>query len=200
MKELKKGDIVFDMFAGVGPFSLPAARKGCKVYANDLNPDSYKWLSHNAALNKVTANVSAYNKDGRDFARDVIKPELSNLWAAASKQDNDHFSVHVVMNLPALAVEFLDVFRGLMVGVSSDNVVLPTVHCYSFSKCDASELDVQRTAEHILGHELPDCRTRVVRKVAPSKDMVCISFQLTSDILSDLKKDEPPTKRLKESD
>ena len=38
------GDVVFDVFAGVGPFAVPAAkRKKCsRVLANDLNPESYK--------------------------------------------------------------------------------------------------------------------------------------------------------------
>ncbi len=43
-----------DMFAGVGPFAVPAAKNvGCRVYANDLNPKSYKALIDNVALNKV---------------------------------------------------------------------------------------------------------------------------------------------------
>ena len=46
-------DIVVDVFAGVGPFALPAAKKGCGVLANDLNPESYKWLAHNVESNKV---------------------------------------------------------------------------------------------------------------------------------------------------
>jgi tRNA G37 N-methylase Trm5 len=33
-------------------FSIPAAKKVNIVYANDLNPESYKWLVHNAAKNK----------------------------------------------------------------------------------------------------------------------------------------------------
>jgi tRNA (guanine37-N1)-methyltransferase len=46
-------DVIADVFAGVGPFALPAAKKGCGVLANDLNPESYKWLVRNVGSNKV---------------------------------------------------------------------------------------------------------------------------------------------------
>jgi tRNA G37 N-methylase Trm5 len=46
-------DLVADVFAGVGPFALPAAKKGCAVLANDLNPESYKYLTLNIKDNKV---------------------------------------------------------------------------------------------------------------------------------------------------
>ena len=42
VKQLDPSDVVCDMFAGVGPFAIPAAKKGCKVFANDLNPASYE--------------------------------------------------------------------------------------------------------------------------------------------------------------
>lgn len=43
-----------DMFAGVGPFAIPAAKQiKCKVYANDLNPRSFHYLQQNMKLNKV---------------------------------------------------------------------------------------------------------------------------------------------------
>lgn len=42
-----------DVMAGVGPFSIPAAKKGALVYSNDLNPESFKWLCENVRLNKV---------------------------------------------------------------------------------------------------------------------------------------------------
>jgi len=46
-------DIVADVFAGVGPFVVPAAKKGCAVFANDLNPNSVKYLKVNVADNLV---------------------------------------------------------------------------------------------------------------------------------------------------
>lgn len=49
----KKGDIIVDVFGGVGPFALPAGKKGCTVFTNDLNPISYKYLVQNIAANKV---------------------------------------------------------------------------------------------------------------------------------------------------
>lgn len=41
------------MFAGVGPFAIPLALKGCQVYANDLNPRSFHFLQANKTRNKV---------------------------------------------------------------------------------------------------------------------------------------------------
>lgn len=50
---LTKEDVVADVFAGVGPFSLPAGKKGCGVLANDLNPASFKYLRQNIDDNHV---------------------------------------------------------------------------------------------------------------------------------------------------
>lgn len=49
----KPEDVVADVFAGVGPFALPAAKKGCAVLANDLNPESAHWLTKNIITNHV---------------------------------------------------------------------------------------------------------------------------------------------------
>ena len=46
-------DVVCDAFAGVGPFAIPAGKKGCGVMASDLNPASAEALTENAKLNKV---------------------------------------------------------------------------------------------------------------------------------------------------
>lgn len=54
----KPTDAVCDVMAGVGPFAMPASKKGCMVYANDLNPTSYKYMLENKGLNKVTCLIS----------------------------------------------------------------------------------------------------------------------------------------------
>ena len=49
----KKGEAIADVMAGVGPFAIPAAKNGCFVWANDLNPFAYSSLEENIAHNKV---------------------------------------------------------------------------------------------------------------------------------------------------
>ena len=61
--------MVCDMFAGIGPFAVPAARRCKHVFANDLNPASYSFLVENSRLNGV--RVEAFNLDAREFARHV---------------------------------------------------------------------------------------------------------------------------------
>ncbi|XP_043808064.1 tRNA (guanine(37)-N1)-methyltransferase 2 isoform X4 [Manihot esculenta] len=80
VSQFQPGEMICDMFAGIGPFTIPAAQKGCVVYANDLNPDSYQYLRINAKLNKVDDHIYAYNMDARKF--------ISQLMAAPTCQNN----------------------------------------------------------------------------------------------------------------
>jgi tRNA wybutosine-synthesizing protein 2 len=60
------GERVFDMFAGVGYFSLPMARAGASVTATEVNPAAFRYLLENAVLNDVGERVRAYRADCRD--------------------------------------------------------------------------------------------------------------------------------------
>ncbi|KIJ66208.1 hypothetical protein HYDPIDRAFT_86188 [Hydnomerulius pinastri MD-312] len=78
----KPEDVIADVFAGVGPFAIPAGKKGCAVLANDLNPDSAHWLSKNIASNHVSDLVRASCEDGRDFIRNAVSQALQNPFPA----------------------------------------------------------------------------------------------------------------------
>ncbi len=49
----KPGEVVCDVMAGVGPFAIPAGKKGVFVWANDLNPASFASLKDAIRRNKV---------------------------------------------------------------------------------------------------------------------------------------------------
>ncbi|KDN39345.1 hypothetical protein RSAG8_08862, partial [Rhizoctonia solani AG-8 WAC10335] len=65
--------LVADVFAGVGPFAVPAAKRGAIVYANDLNQESTRWMEVNVTNNKVVPRVRISTLDGRQFIKDVVQ-------------------------------------------------------------------------------------------------------------------------------
>ena len=88
IRQFRPNQVVADVMAGVGPFAVPAAKRGVWVLANDLNPKSYESLVRNARANHVLAwsqdgdardcavfdgGVWASCVDGRDFIRQSIR-------------------------------------------------------------------------------------------------------------------------------
>lgn len=49
----RAGEVVADVMAGIGPFAVPAGKKGVFVWANDKNPESYRYLEEAVRRNKV---------------------------------------------------------------------------------------------------------------------------------------------------
>ena len=82
------GDVVWDMFCGVGPLSVKAAKeKQLKVLANDLNPDCYHYLRRNICQNKVADLVIPFCMDGREFIRHLINE--SNSETVLNKEEEE---------------------------------------------------------------------------------------------------------------
>ncbi|KAI9917392.1 hypothetical protein PsorP6_013227 [Peronosclerospora sorghi] len=186
VRQMKPQDVVCDMMCGIGPFAIPLALNGSHVYANDLNPKSYAYLKTNLVLNKVENLVRPYNLDARAFVAHLL---------GEKKQ-----FTQVLMNLPAVALDFLDAFAGTLDHWEGE---LPFIHCYCFSNADDIQKDVKERAEKILGGQLDAERTSVhfVRDVAPNKVMVCLSFQLPESIAFSserqaLKPEEPKRRKL----
>eukprot|EP00371_Babesia_bovis_P002614 XP_001611261.1 Met-10+ like-protein [Babesia bovis T2Bo] len=181
-----RGDIVIDMFAGVGPFAIYAAGKGCLVFANDLNPTGTQYIELNAKLNKLSDKVFAYNRDARDFVKTVIDSGILDKQTTSVK---DHVmkvdsKVHFVMNLPKDAIEFLDSLKGLAKGIDPENIRTCVVHCYCFSEAADVETDIDARMEGVLGVKIPDKKIVTVRDVSPKKHMYCIEFKIPTTLLS----------------
>ncbi|XP_031256849.1 tRNA (guanine(37)-N1)-methyltransferase 2 isoform X3 [Pistacia vera] len=273
VSQFQPGETICDMFAGIGPFAIPAAQKGCIVFANDLNPVSIHYLKINATVNKVDDFVCAYNMDARKFisqmivapvgkinlesdvsllkasnncgiqANDetsakiaelgvevkevpgIVKNDLEGVEKYCRKSDtpgtaakrpsdgcleetgNDKSASvpiaggrkgkknkrmrgselpnaktwehvdHVIMNLPASALNFLDAFKGLIQRKYWKGS-LPWIHCYCFMRANETEELIISEAESALNASIKDHIFHKVRNVAPNKAMYCLSFRL----------------------
>lgn len=64
------GEIVVDMFAGIGYFSIPMAvhSNPGKIYSIEINPVSYGYLKENVVLNKVEGIIEPILGDCREVA------------------------------------------------------------------------------------------------------------------------------------
>lgn len=206
INKLNKGiDIVIDLFAGVGPFAVPAAKAKCKTYANDLNPNAVEWLKLNMTRNKVQPDmVRISNKDARDFILDDLRPILLDEY---KKVDDEELAtmpkIHILMNLPALAPTFLTNFIGLF-GLDVDkNTSINEkpllelfrnqnldhiVYCYCFLKgiYEDPKAEVRAMIEENLGRHLEDDQLLDifrVRNVSVYKDMYRVEIRLDENIL-----------------
>ncbi len=96
VSSLVKGkEVIIDLFAGVGPFSILIAKNNPEVqmFAIDINPDAIEFLEKNIRLNRVDKIIVPLTGN----ARNLIDKQL------VGSADR------VIMNLPENAKEFIDV-------------------------------------------------------------------------------------------
>nr|XP_036585220.1 tRNA methyltransferase trm5 [Colletotrichum truncatum]KAF6795117.1 tRNA methyltransferase trm5 [Colletotrichum truncatum] len=158
IKMFQPGEVVADVMAGIGPFAVPAAKKGVFVFANDMNPESFKYLNVSVEKNKVSQYVRPSNMDGRKFIQDavhqvydastrgdgaVIKPKFSRSKPQNPPPQSKHIPIpptisHFVMNLPASAYTFVHHYKGIYKGHEKlfephTSTKLPMVHVHCFA-------------------------------------------------------------------
>ncbi|KAL2472609.1 tRNA (guanine(37)-N1)-methyltransferase 2 [Forsythia ovata] len=164
-----RDDVVCDVFAGVGPIAISAAKKVKHVYANDLNPCAVDYLERNCILNKLERKIEVFNMDGRRF--------IETIFASQTAQS----ITQVVMNLPNDAAEFLDAFRGIFTRNHRQRT-LPRIYVYGFSKAQDPEFDFHERVRIALSEVAFEVEMRKVRLVAPGKWMLCASFILPESV------------------
>ncbi|KAL5548081.1 hypothetical protein UlMin_003312 [Ulmus minor] len=166
-----RNDVICDVFSGVGPIAISAAKIVKRVYANDLNPHAVEYLERNSVLNKLERKIKVFNMDGRRFIMAMFSSEKAQS------------ITQVVMNLPNDASEYLDAFRGILRERSQkEEFQLPRIHVYGFSKARDPEFEFHERIRIALSEVAVDVEMRRVRLVAPGKWMLCASFILPKSV------------------
>ena len=57
---VRNGEYVLDAFAGVAPFSISLAKRGCKLLSLDSNPEAKKWAVENFKKNGLRLNQHSF--------------------------------------------------------------------------------------------------------------------------------------------
>lgn len=149
-QNVRDGEAVLDMFAGVGPFSILIAKtRQSMVYAVDINPEAIDYLRRNIIHNRVEGRVAPLLGDVREIVATSLMGRVDR----------------AIMNLPERASEFVSVACQALRSEGG------TVHYYSFQKgldaIDQAE-EKLRTKVKDAGREVVEVKeSRLVRETAP---------------------------------
>ena len=154
------GEEILDMFAGIGPFPIVIAHeKNVNITAVDINEYAIKYLNENIKLNKLapSAHITAICGDTNEVALNELK---------GKKFDR------LIMNLPGLAPEFLD----LAVSLCKDGGV---IHYYEFSDGFSQGIERAQIACEKQNKEVEILNTRKVKSSSPGMWHVAIDCKVT---------------------
>ncbi len=155
-KLVRPGDVVFDMFAGVGPFALFIAKRGAKVVAVDKNPDAVRLMRENARLNRID-DIEILEGD-----------------AALMAERYENSADHIIMNLPHTARDFLE----HAIRIARDGGV---VHYYAISPEEdlyGRDTAFIEEAAKAVGARIRVLFRGIVRSYAPHQYNVVIDFEV----------------------
>ncbi|TES83621.1 MAG: class I SAM-dependent methyltransferase family protein [Hadesarchaea archaeon] len=161
-KQIKPGEVVTNLFAGVGCYSVLIAKhsEAIKIYSIDKNPAAVNYMRENTRINKVGARVVPILGD----ARDVVKTRLMG------KADR------VLMPLPELAREFFDV---ALLALKPEGGV---VHFYDFGKepeLFGPSLEFVRAAAATKGKKVELLGSRAIRSYATRVYHIVLDLKIT---------------------
>jgi tRNA (guanine37-N1)-methyltransferase len=153
-KQVGDGEVVVNMFAGVGCFSIVIAKHSNveKVYSIDVNPVAFQYMQENVRLNRVYGKVIPLLGD----AKEVIEKRLH------------HVADRILMPLPEKALEYLPYALLAIKKVGGQ------VHYYDFEHASRNENPVDKVklkvAERLenLGVKFDFLFGRVVRTTGPN--------------------------------
>jgi tRNA (guanine37-N1)-methyltransferase len=157
---ISENEIIANMFAGVGTFSIIIAKmnKTCKVYSIDSNPFAHEISVINTKLNRVEDKVIPIYGDAKDIIHNKIQGQCNR----------------VLMPLPERSSEFVD--SAVLALKGGRGMVHFFAHIRANTKnlaLENAEVDIE-TAFNKYKHQA--LHTRVVREVGPRL------YQTVSDV------------------
>ncbi|MXR52862.1 methyltransferase domain-containing protein [Halovenus sp. WSH3] len=157
VEQIGDDEQVLDMFAGVGPFTIPAAKRGAAAVGVDINETAIEYLRENAERNGVSERVTAICGDVREVAGEY-----------------EGWADRLVMNLPHSADEFVET----AVRLAGEECV---VHYYDIEPEDdlfgAGERAIREAAEP--EYEVTVRNRHTVRSYAPHEYNVVLDIELS---------------------
>ncbi|MCX6768693.1 MAG: class I SAM-dependent methyltransferase family protein [Candidatus Micrarchaeota archaeon] len=158
-EQVRAGEKVLVMFAGVGPFALVIAKKqkDAKVYGIELNPDAVRYFEENVKLNGMEGRVEA-------ILGDVRKVVPKRFVGVADR---------VLMPLPKSAEDFLDV---ALLAAKKGGVI----HFYTFvNRAEGKEAAEKKVFEagRRAGRTIQILESREVRPFSPSTVQIVVDFR-----------------------
>ena len=157
---VQDGEIVINMFGGVGMFSIIASkRKKCIVYNIDINPIAAKLCEKNIKLNKLVGKVVSIHGD----AAKIIEEQLSD--------QGDR----VLMLLPERSDEFLN---SAILATKSNGII----HYYSHIHADEKSQAAKLSEKHYLDTtpiKSKILNSKIVRAVGPRYYQTVVDVRIT---------------------
>jgi len=139
VEKTKKNEVVLDMFAGVGPYTVLIGRnvEVEHIYSIDLNPDAIKYLRKNVMKNDLEDLVTIFEGDAKNIA-----PELT--------------CDRIIMNLPHSSRSFI---RAALSAVKEEG----TIHYYEIVEEEETSLERLRKKINEEGFSSKVLEKRTVR-------------------------------------
>ncbi|PIW33121.1 MAG: methyltransferase [Nitrosopumilales archaeon CG15_BIG_FIL_POST_REV_8_21_14_020_37_12] len=158
--QVNDGETVVNMFAGVGMFSIMAAKKKkCTVYSIDINPVASMLCEKNIASNKLLGKVISINGD----ASKIIKEQLEN------KSDR------TLMLLPERSDEFL---QSAIDATKSGGIIHYYSHIHADRKSEAGKLSEEHYL-HVTPVKSEILGSKIVRPVGPRYYQTVVDVRIT---------------------
>ena len=156
----QEGEVVTNMFAGIGMFSVMAAKKKkCTVYSLDINPVASKLCERNIAMNKLAGKIISINGN----ASEIIADRLMN------KSDR------TLMLLPERSDEFLE----SAINTTKDG---GTIHYYAHIHADKKSEAGKLSEEHYLNVSPIQSEilgSKIVRAVGPRYYQTVVDIKIS---------------------